>query len=104
MLLPKGDSELDTEEEVYGSSPMDTLHCSSLGGGQEQEDTPVKSTLRPAIPCPARNTDGTLSDSPLMGSQLPAPANPLLGNGRGQSLGNLSQASLPSTGYKPRSG
>ena len=104
VLLPKGDSELDTEEEVYGSSPVDTLHCSSLGGGQEQEDTPVKSPLRPAIPCPARNTDGTLSDSPLMGSQLPAPANPLLGNGRGQSLGNLSPASLPSTGYKPRSG
>ena len=102
VLLPKGESELDTEEEDLGSSSVETLHRSSLGGVQEQEDSLFKSPLRPALPSPVRTTNTTLADPPLVGSHPPAPANPLLGSGH--SLGNLSPASLPSPGYTPRSG
>ena len=100
VLLPKGESEqLDPEEEDLGSTAVETLHCNK--GGQDEEDALFKSPIGPAIPSPARTATGTPSaplDSPL-GSQLTAPANPLLGSG--QSLGNLSPASLPSPGYTP---
>ena len=74
VLLPKGESDLDTEEEDRVSSSVETLHRSSLGGCPEQEDSLVKSPLRPALPYPARTTSATLSDSPVVGSNLPAPA------------------------------
>ena len=74
VLLPKGESDLDTEEEDQVSSSVETLHRCSLGGCPEQEDSLVKSPLRPALPYPARTTSATLSDSPVVGSNLPAPA------------------------------
>ena len=82
------------EKEDHGSSSVKTV--------QEQEDSLFESPLRPTLPSPLRTTNAAiLSGQPVMGSLLPAPADPLLCSG--QSLGNLSPASLPSPGYTPRS-
>ena len=81
-------SDNEEEEEDLEQTAVETLHC--RGGGQNEKGALFKSPTRPEIPSSA-----TLSaplDSPV-GSQLAAPANPL--------LGSLSPASLSLSGSTP---
>jgi len=85
VLLPKGENELDTEEDGLESTEVESLNCKK--GVQEEEEALFKSPMRPSISSPARTVATFAPPESPTGSQ---------------SLGNLSPASLPSPGYTPR--
>ena len=86
VLLPKGENELDTEEDGLESTEVESLNCKK--GVQEEEEALFKSPMRPSMSSPARTVASFAPPESPTGSQ---------------SLGNLSPASLPSPGYTPRS-
>ena len=101
-------AQIENTPEIIAVEGVEVLEVVAKEGGGDGEEVPeavsvegeekeVKD-LRPTLPPPPWATNA----SPVMGSLLPAPADPLLGSG--QSLGNLSPASLPSPGYIPRFG